>query len=181
MANRTYLMAHSNECATTAELAEDACLLGANYQVPILWIALFDSSDLTYVDVPCTDSEGKDVLEKIPTLFTSYAKARAIYDARRAGLEKALAPAHHRALREWEEFLSMQIHGPVLQLDLIELWMMYDGPADLALDIQDWLKGVSSQSGQEWKNLCSQANLEDPEVSKYGLRGFPWNAKVAWA
>jgi hypothetical protein len=156
-------------------------LLGANYQVPILWIALFDSSDLTYVDVPCTDSEGKDVLEKIPTLLTSYAKARAIYDARRAGLEKALAPAYHRALREWEEFLSMQIHGPVLQLDLIELWMMYDDPADLTFDIQDWLKGVSSQSGQEWQKLCSQANLEDPEVSKYGLRGFPWNAKVAWA
>ena len=64
MANRTYLMAHSSECATTAELAEDACLLGANYQVPILWIALFDSSDLAYVDVPCTDSEGRELIER---------------------------------------------------------------------------------------------------------------------
>jgi hypothetical protein len=180
MANRTYLMAHSSERAKTAELAEDACLLGANYQVPILWIALFDSSDLTYVDVPCTDSEGKDVLEKIPTLFTSYAKARAIYATRRAGLKNALAPAHHRALSEWDEFLALKIHESVLQLDLIELWMMYDDPADLALDVQDWLKGVSSQSGHGWQNLCSQANLEDPEVSKYGLRGFPWNAKLAW-
>jgi hypothetical protein len=174
-------MAHSSEFPTTAELAEEACLLGANYQVPILWIALFENSDLTYVDVPCTDSEGKDVLEKIPTLFTSYAKARATYATRRAGLENALGPANSNALSEWEEFLSSQVQELALQLDLIELWMMYDDPADLSLDIREWLEGVSSRSGHGWQNLCSQAHLEDSEVSKYGLRGFPWNAKLAWA
>ena len=174
-------MAHSDERETIADLAEDACLLAANYQVPILWLALFDGSDLTYVDVPCTDSEGRDVLEKIPTLFASFEKTSATYAARQADLAKSLGTANADVLLEWEQFLSSGIQASHLQLDLVELWMMYDDPSDLVLDVQDWLEGVKFQSGPGWQSLCSQAHLDDPEVSRYGLRGFPWNAEIVWS
>ncbi|HEX8602340.1 MAG TPA: hypothetical protein VF774_06825 [Pseudoduganella sp.] len=181
MANRTYLMAHSNERATTAGVAEDTCLLAANHQVPILWLALFDDSDLTFVDVPCTDEEGNEVLERIPTFFTSLEKASATYGSRRTNLAAALGAASANVLREWEEFLSSAILQSRLQIDLIELLMMYDDPADFLLDVRDWSDGVACQSGHGWQSLCSQAHLDDPEVSRYGLRGFPWNANIRWS
>jgi len=181
VANRTYFMAHCNEHATTADVMEDAFLLAANYQVPILWLALFDGSDLRYVDVPCTDSQGNDVLEKIPTLFASFEKASTTYAVRRTGLANALGAANAKVLHEWDGFLSSTIQASKLQLDLVELWMMYDDPADVILDVQNWIEGVTCQSGHGWQSLCSQAHLDDPEVSRYGLRGFPWNTKIAWS
>lgn len=177
MANRMYLMFHSHDRPTTAELAEDACLLAANYLVPVLWIALFDSSDLTYVDVLCTDAEDKDVLESIPTLFTSYAKAHATYAARQAGLAAALGTEHASVLSEWEKFLYSQGQESNLQLDLIELWMLYGDASAVSSEVQEWLEGMRYQSGHGWRKLCDQASLDDPRVSKYGLRGYAWNTE----
>lgn len=174
-------MAHSNEHPTTADLMEDACLLAANYQVPILWLALFDGADVRYVEVPCSDAQGNDVLEKIPTLFASFEKASSAYAARRADLANALGAVHANVLQEWDGFLSSTIQASNLQLDLVELWMMYDDPADVLLDVQDWIEGVTCQSGHGWQSLCSQAHLDDPEVSRYGLRGFPWNTELVWS
>lgn len=180
MANRNYFMAHSSESPLTAGAAEDACLLGSNYLVPILWVAQFDDADLTLLHVPCTDAEGNEVVERVPTLFTSHAKAQATYAARRRGLAKALGPAHADAMAEWEAFLSSAVQASHVQVDLTELWMMYDDPMAFGADVQSWLTGVARQAGDGWHFLCGQACLDDLKVRKYGLRGFPWSADLAW-
>lgn len=75
MANRVYLMNHhQSEPALAAEL-EEACLLAASYQLPILWLALFDSDDLTNVLVHCENDAGEEVSELVLTCFASTEKA----------------------------------------------------------------------------------------------------------
>lgn len=180
MANRAYLMNHTHSTATTASASEEACLLGANNHVPILWVALFEPTDLTFVSVPCTNDNGDEFIEEIPTLFAATNKAKIIYSARRALLARALGKENACHFTEWDEFLTTQLTAPMLQLDLGELWMMYENQSDFELDIRDWLSGVSNPTGHGWEKLCSQAYLEDAEVRRYGIRGFPWQSTVPW-
>ncbi|HQS59700.1 MAG: hypothetical protein B7Y56_02885 [Gallionellales bacterium 35-53-114] len=180
MANRAYLINHSQIAAIAAENSEESCLLGANYQVPILWIALFEPSDLTFVSVSCMNDNGDELIEKIPTLFAPTTKAKSTYAARSVALARSLGTENAHHISEWETFLSSNLPASMLQIDLAELWMMYENQTDLELDIREWLLGVKNPSGHEWENLCSQANLNDPEVRRYGLRGFPWQSKVQW-
>ncbi|MDP5240887.1 hypothetical protein Q9Q94_15200 [Uliginosibacterium sp. 31-16] len=181
MANRAYLMNHSQEAAIIAAASEESCLLGANYQAPILWVALFEPNDLTFVSVPCTNDNGDEVIEKIPTLFAPTAKAKNTYAARSVSLARALGTENACHISEWEAFLSSDLPASMLQIDLAELWMMYENQTDLELDLREWLSGVNNLSGHEWESLCSQANLNDSEVRRYGLRGFPWQSNVQWA
>jgi hypothetical protein len=181
LANRAYLMNHAVGAPTIAGEAEEACLLGANYQIPILWMAMFDSDDFTVVDVPFTNDDGEESVEKIPTLFAATGKAMKTYARRRSWLVDVLGVENVNTIAEWDAFLSTGVHEPTLQLDLIELWIMYDNAGDLELDVRDWLAGVSNQSKGGWDSLCSQANLDDPEVRQYGIRGFPWGATLPWA
>lgn len=181
MANRAYLMNHAYDVATTSADAEESCLLGANYQVPVLWIALFEPTDLMFMPVPCTNDKGDERIELIPTLFAPASKAKSTYAARRTSLARALGPESADPIAEWEELLSTHIPAASLQVDVGELWIMYENPTDCELDLRDWLTGVVNQSGVGWANLCSQAKLDDPEVKRYGLRGFPWHSEVKWA
>lgn len=174
-------MNHSHSAATTAADAEESCLLGANYQLPILWVALFEPNDLTYVSVPCMNDDGDELIEKIPTLFAPSVKAKSAYAARRLSLTNALGTENAGPIAEWEDLLSSHITAPFLQVDLAELWMMYEDRTDLELDLREWLSGVENHSGNGWKSLCSQANLNDPEVQRYGIRGFPWQCEVQWS
>ena len=181
MANRTYLMNHESGAPRTAAEIENTCLLGANYQLPILWLALFDQDDLTTVPVACTNGAGDQIIENIPTLFTSTAKAKATYASRRTALVQALGAECVPYIAEWESFISSNISAPSVQVDLVELWMMYDNPPDFAVDIREWLSGVSASVGAQWNSLCSQASFGDAAVRRYGIRGFPWQAKLAWS
>ena len=174
-------MNHSNHAPTTAEASDDACLLGANYQVPILWVALFEPDDLTFVSVPCTNDNGDELIEEVPTLFATTEKAKSTYAKRITPLAKALGEESAVHIHEWEDFLSTELSAPILQLDLIELWMMYENQTDFELDIREWLSAIGNPSGREWNSLCSQAHLDDPEVRQYGIRGFPWQSKIKWA
>lgn len=173
-------MNHTRATATTASEAEENCLLGANYQIPILWVALFEPTDLTFVPVPCTNDNGDELIENIPTLFAPSKKAKNTYAIRRASLTEALGAENSLHIHEWEEFLSSQTPDSMLQADLIELWMMYENQSDFELDVRDWLDGVANPSGEAWKALCSQANLTDPATRRYGIRGFPWQSKMQW-
>lgn len=181
MANRSYLMNHSLCTAILAGEAEENCALGANYQVPILWIALFEPDDLTFVDVPFTNDDGDESIEKIPCLFTETSKAKKTYAGRRDWLVHALGVENSNTLEEWDTFLLAAVDKPRIQLDFVELWMMYDNGKDLELDLRDWLEGLKNQSGIGWDGLCNQANLNDPEVRRFGIRGFPWEATLPWA
>jgi len=181
VANRVYLMNHEHREPLTAAQAESACLLGANYQIPVLWVALFRAADLTTMPVSCTADSGEEVIESVPTLFTTSEKARATYTTRSSALVKALGAENSSFIQEWESFLASEVRAPFLQLDLGELWMMYDPRSDLEVDLRDWLEAVDTRSGREWNSLSSQANLGREEVRRYGIRGFPWAAKLTWS
>jgi hypothetical protein len=47
--------------------------------------------------------------------------------------------------------------------------------------VRDYLSGVNDPAVREWGILCSQAKLDDPEVRRYGIRGFPWHSTIKWA
>ena len=174
-------MNHIHSTAITAEASEEACLLGANYQLPILWVALFEAADLSFVSVPCTNDVGDEFVENIPTLFAPTAKALESYAKRRASLATALGIENAGHIAEWEEFLSSHLTAPMVQLDLGELWMMYENHRDFELDVRDYLSGVDDPTGSEWGILCSQAKLDDTEIRRYGVRGFPWHSTIQWA
>ena len=116
MANRAYLMNHTYGAATTSSNAEESCLLGANYQVPVLWIALFELTDLMFMPVPCTNDNGDERIELIPTLFAPAIKAKSTYAARRVSLARALGPESADSIAAWDEFLSTHILAESLQL-----------------------------------------------------------------
>jgi hypothetical protein len=181
LANRTYLLNHDSDVPVVAAEIEGRCLLAANYQLPILWVALFDKGDLTTVGVPCTNYAGDEVVEKIPTLFTSAEKAKSNYASRRATLIQSMGDESIPFIKEWDAFANTNLSAPYAQVDLVELWMMYDNPADLSSDVSEWLTAVASPFGTSWDNLCFQACFTDPDVRRYGIRGFPWQAELAWA
>jgi hypothetical protein len=181
VANRVYLMNHTHSRPQAAAEVSSACLLGANYQIPILWLALFRSDDLVLAPVPCTSDAGEETMENIPTLFAATAEARANYGARIPALAKALGEECGSHIAEWETFLASGLTAPSVQLYLAELWMMYDDQSDFDRDVRAWLGAVEAPSGPQWESLCSQANLSDAEGRRYGLRGFPWRAELAWS
>lgn len=179
MANRVFFMNHNQaEAAIGAELQE-ACLLAASYQLPILWLALFDADDLVNVAVPCENEEGEAISEQVLTCFASLEKARATYGARRERLQKALGSDHAPAAAEWDEFVA-RLSGSAVQIDLIELWMLYGDNAALDEQIREWLAGLDDTASTQWASFCDQANLDDVDVRRNGVRGYPWNVEIAW-
>ena len=136
MANRTYLLNHHSVAAKVAAEIEDRCLLGANYQLPILWVALFDKSDLTTVGVPCTNDAGDELIEHVPTLLTSVGNAKSNYAFRRAALVQTMGDESLPFIKEWDAFVNSDLSAPYVQVDLVELWMMYDNPEDLSCDVR---------------------------------------------
>ncbi|MDU8360089.1 hypothetical protein [Pseudomonas syringae group sp. J309-1] len=180
MANRVYLMNHSqSEPALAAEL-EDACLLAASYQLPILWLALFDSDDLVNVLVHCENDAGELDSELILTCFASTEKALKTYSSRRQDLQAALGADSATSVAEWEAFIASELHGSTVQIDLTELWMMYGDADALDAQVSEWLAGLDDTTSGAWISFCHQANLDDADTRRYGVRGYPWNAKPGW-
>ena len=180
VANRVYLMNHALNQPTAAGETEDACMLGANYQLPILWLAMFDINDLHTVAVPCINDNGDKFDAQVPTLMSSVEKTAHTYGARCSALTAKLGVENALYLSEWSEFLATGLTAPTLQLDLIELWMMYENPADFDLDLRSWIVGIDNFAHPGWANLCEQANLGDKSVSRYGIRGYPWGVNLDW-
>ncbi|EGH11940.1 MULTISPECIES: hypothetical protein [Pseudomonas syringae group] len=180
MANRVYLMNHhQSEPALAAEL-EEACLLAASYQLPILWLALFDSDDLTNVLVHCENDAGEEVSELVLTCFASTEKALKTYSSRRQNLQVALGVDSAVSLSEWDAFMTSQLQAPVVQIDLTELWMMYGDAYALDSQFSEWLTGLDDTTSAAWASFCEQANLSDADTCRYGVRGYPWNATLEW-
>ena len=95
------LMNHDEPIPVRASSApEGIALLAANYQVPILWMALFGPADLRRMKLP--DSEVGD----IPTMLASTADALRRYDERKGTLRRALDARHLDRIAEWERFIQ---------------------------------------------------------------------------
>lgn len=180
MANRVYLMNHNqSEPALAAEL-EDACLLAASDQLPILWLALFDSDDLVNALVHCENDAGEQDSELVLTCFASTGKALKTYRSRQQSLEAALGADHATSLAEWEEFIASQLQASAVQIDLTAFWMMHGDADALDAQVSEWLTGLDDTTSDAWISFCKQANLNDTDTCCYGVRGYPWNAKPGW-
>lgn len=180
MANRVYLMNHSqSEPALAAELG-DACLLAASYQLPILWLALFDSDDLVNVLVHFENDAGEQVSELVLTCFANTGKALKTYNSRKQTLQAVLGEENADSLAEWEAFMTNQLQASAVQIDLTELWMMYGDADALDAQVSEWLTGLDDTMSAEWMSFCHQANLNETDTRRYGVRGYPWNAQLVW-
>lgn len=179
MANRVFFMNHNQAGPVIGAELQEACLLAASYQLPILWLGLFDADDLVNVAVPCENEEGEAISEQVLTCFAPLEKARATYASRRERLHEALGPEHAPAVAEWDEFVA-SLSGSAVQIDLVELWMLYGDTAALDEQIREWLAGLDDTASAQWASICDQANLDDADVRRYGVRGYPWNVEIAW-
>jgi hypothetical protein len=53
-------------------------------------------------------------------------------------------------------------------------------PGEFDTALQNWLGAFSSETHAGWEELSLQACLEQPEVARYGIRGYQWTAELAW-
>jgi hypothetical protein len=178
MANRPFLMSHNSEAPLVAAEAEDFIVAAASNQIPLLWLSLFRTSDLRNVDMPLEDAQGNESVGPAPTLLSALDLARAAYQERRTRLRGLIPLALLGHVDEWETLVASLTHRFV-QIDLAEIWMM-SSPEDFDDAIRDYLAGVNGTSDQGWLDLRSQANVDDPEVARYGLRGYQWEQPVPW-
>jgi hypothetical protein len=90
-----------------------------------------------------------------------------------------MAPTElHCHFDEWETLLAL-LSRRFVQLDLAEIWMMFV-PAEFDVAIRGYLAGLDGTDDEGWKELVDQAALNDPDVARYGLRGYQWDAPVPW-
>lgn len=179
MANCVYFMNHDENTPATIDESERFCLLESKYQVPILWMAMFDRDDLTTIAIPHEDQDGKESIEQIPTLLAPTDKALKTYEKRRKNLHAALKPEWKQYLMEWESFLSNHLSCSHIQVDLSELCDMYDSFALFEQQLRIWLSGIEKVSGPNWDSLCAQTQLNDETVC-YAIRGYAYGIELEW-
>src|SRR5262249_26508251 len=126
------------------------------------WLCMFDPSNIS-------------VIETIPQLSVTLKNALQRCDARK-NLVLSMIPAKlHHHYDEWMNFLSAQ-QQPFLHLDISEIWAMAeDGEFEPYLN--GLLKSFESTNPDDWKEILAQATIDNPEVARFGLRGYGWDTK----
>ena len=179
MANRTYLINHAENAPVSLDNQRGHWLLAASYQIPVLWLAMFSDADLTTVKTRLQTADGQEFTEDLPTLASPAQEAVRRYQSRRSLLHRKIPQNYSKHVDEWETFLASHLGLPVLQLEISELRMMSE-PAEFDAALRNWLGAFSSEAHPGWEELCLQACLEDPEVARYGIRGYQWNVELNW-
>jgi hypothetical protein len=179
VANRPYLLCHDSDAPLVAsEDGEQAIVAAASNQLPVLWLCLFQPADLMTVDMPLEDIEGHQSVGPVPTLFANLKSARASWRDREPSIRGVLPAELHRHVDEWERLLG-GLPGQFVQIDLAELWMM-DDPDAFEESLKSYLAGLDGTSPDGRRELLDQGCLDDPEVARYGLRGYQWDRPVPW-
>jgi hypothetical protein len=184
MANRAYL--YATPTSGPVNPAEHEPLLAANYQTPICWLSGFDESDIVFREVAMCDAEGNPTEpDRIPFLVASrdFALTRSM---EREPIIFQIVPGelrpHHQ---EWIGFLQ-GLPECYIQLDLSELWAMVD-PERFSDSLRNDLRAFQESRREAWSELLEQATISaddgsyDPAMVPYGMRGYPWSAKLAWS
>jgi len=171
-------MSHDSERPLVAGETENSIIAAANYQIPVLWLSVFRPSDLLNVEMRLEDAEGNESIGPVPTLHASLEAAKGVYQERRSRLRSLIPEALHPHVDEWETLLA-SLTDRFVQVDLAEIWMMFS-PSEFDAAIRDYLAGVDKTSPQGWQDLLAQANLDDPELARYGLRGYQWERALPW-
>lgn len=151
-----------------ADRTEDGPPLAeANYQIPILWLALFTEANI--------------VRQPEPTLFTSRQEGLATYARRRDALRKKLGAARACYVDDWERMLASEFaRGAYFQIEFSDVYYMYN-EGEFEPDLLGWFKGLDELTGPGWQSLCNQAELDNPTaITKLGLRGWTPHEALGW-
>ncbi len=180
MANRTYLINHAEKAPVSLDNQRGNWLLAASYQIPVLWLAMFSDADLATARTRVRKADGREVTEDLPTLASSTHEAMGRYQSRRSLLMRKIARDYAQHIGEWERFMASDLGLPVLQLEFTELRMMWSDAVEFDAALRNWLGAFSSEDHPGWEEFSLQACLEEPEVARYGIRGYPWNGGPDW-
>ena len=179
MANRAYFINHGEDAPVSLDNQKGKWLLAANYQLPVLWLAMFSEADLKVVSTRMQDAQGNQVIEQMPTLVAAVPEATRRYEERCAVLAAAISDSCRPQVEEWAAFIATQLTLPFVQLEMTELRIMEE-PHAFDNGLREYLSVFASATDPAWDALRSQANLEDPQVARYGLRGYPWDSELKW-
>lgn len=178
-------MTHDSAKPLTASDASDAILAAASYQVPLLWLALFSTDNITSVDMPLEDVEGHESIGAVPTLLCPTSESKERYASLKPRLLNTVPAPLHPHIAEWETLLS-EASGNFLQVDVAEIWMMFE-EGEFETYLRSWIDGIAMCAGDGWSDALGQANLPpsadgefDVDVARFGLRGYRWHRRVPW-
>ena len=178
MSNVTYLLGHDSPAARSIWLTEEepaVKLLEASCQMPILWLSLFRTVDLTTCRAEETIYDVTSVVD-VPTLVTP-TRAGITRSRRRAAVVRAiLDPRLHVHIEEWFAFLATRPE-PFLQLDAFELWEMRE-PEYFVPELKAFLGAFRSPTSRAWRALLAQAAVDIPKVARFGIRGYACDVAV---
>ncbi len=179
MANRAYLVNHAESEPVTLENPKGEWHLGANYQLPVLWLSLFTVDNLTDADVTVEDDEGNESTAKVSCFMSSVKTAKETYHSRKQRIAQILPESCHQYIEEWEAYLDQKFSGPNIQIEMSELWMMFE-PDEFRPFLQRLQEAFESDLHEDWEELLNQANVQDSDVAKYGIRGYDWDCEMGW-
>ena len=177
MSAYSHLMTHDGpEPVRERQLPESRMPLGANYQVPILWLTLFSAADFQHISLPPSESEDGESPELIPTLFAKTSDALRNYARHKDAIRKALAD-HIEQIDEWESFIAAHLTTEFVQIDFEDFYGVLD---DFDAELSSWMDGLGRLEGSGWESLCEQACLHDRQTARLGMRGFPLGLDNGW-
>jgi len=178
MSAYSYLIVHDDPTPLREKSApKGSKLIGANYQVPILWLALFTQEDIQHISLPL-DEWGDGVTPVImPTLIARTSDALRKYAERRDRL-RAKLPEQAEYFDEWEAFIGTYLKSEFVQLDFEDFFD--SGFDDFDSSLRGWLDGIERLEGSGWDDLRDYATLQDPDSWNVDMRGFAWDADPDW-
>jgi hypothetical protein len=177
MSALNFLMVHDGPEPVRAVENGDGVLLEANYQVPLLWLALFTPADIQRISLPLDEYGDGEIPETIPTMFAKTEDALRRYAGRKGALREALDAQHHEAMDEWERFLAAHLTKAYVQVDVEDFFGATD---DFDSELLEWMDGVEQLEGGGWDSLCEMICIDDAEVAHYGMRGSSSQLELGW-
>ena len=164
-------------------------MLAASNQVPLLWLSVFDTRSVHRAPRTVVGDDEQEQSVLVPNLHAPLPEALARFLDRRDYMLANL-PAELRVhVAEWESLLRDSASG-YCQLDPFEVWCM-DAPEVFEESLSISLAAFVDRSLNGWIHLLSEAGFQaardrsgyvyDPDVVRFGLRGYQWNGLVPWA
>ncbi|MBL9165463.1 MAG: hypothetical protein JNL18_22245 [Planctomycetaceae bacterium] len=156
--------------------ADRDILAAATSLIPLLWLSIFEESDLQHVV-----EDGN----RIPAMLTTVQLAKDRLKARQAILKRAL-PENTKQLTEWKKLIS-KIPHKFVTVDGLEVWGL--DPESYEASLVPAVRWFSSnaaddlealQSLSETQSQLRRKSIKFPWHSKHNLHGHKWVREVPW-
>lgn len=179
MSNRAYLVNHEEASPVTSEEPKGQWHLAASYQLPVMWLSLFDMSTVTEAEITVEDCDGNETKAKIPTFIATVDDAKELCARRRQRISAMLPESCQPYLADWQSYLDSKLTLANVQLEMSEIWMMFD-EGEFLPHLQELQKAFDSDSRDDWDALLAQADVQDEDVARFGVRGYEWDCEIGW-